>query len=402
MKILYIATSPPIPLTWGDRLRNNLFIEKLSYRGDVDITLLTFYENKLSDKYAASILNNHAIKYDTVKREPLLIRLLQATKYLFHYPLMISVYYSKNIINKIETLLQQNHFDIIFVSSIQLSVNLFSINCHTIPVVVDSIDAKSLYLERVANATNNIFIKLLNTLEYPALRHYEKLVAHKFRAITLISDVDKAYIIKHTSSDNIYTIKNAWSFANINTENNKSETNEIRLIFTGNLDYLPNKDALIHFIKDLFPSINGSGKNIKFIICGPGRIGPKYLHSNRIEYMGNVPVLAEYLIQGDIYISPLRIGTGVKNKIVEAMFYSLPVVCYPVSNEGINARDMKEIMVANTEDEFIEKAMLLINEKEKRIDLGKNAKIFIDHYLKENSVEELYRLFEYFVHEKIS
>jgi polysaccharide biosynthesis protein PslH len=395
MNILYVSPSPPVPATYGDRLRNNLFLNKFLQKKDLNITLLTFFDKEYTNRYLSLIGDLTNIQYHYVERDSFIKRLLNIARFFFFYPIRVSNYYSKILIDKLQSLINKNEYDIIFISSIHLSVNFLFLDYKNIPTIIDSIDSKSLYVKRLINSTKNPLSNLLNKWEYIQLLKYEKLVANKFHQLILISDIDKTHIHTHTQAKNISIIKNSWSFPDFNNEPSihKRETAVKKIIFTGNFSYPPNLDALIHFLSEILPGVKKGVPLLKFIICGPGKIDPKLIADESIEYYGEVPVLSEYLLKADVYVSPLLFGTGIKNKIVEAMHYGLPVVCYPVSNEGIDARNMEEIIIAINKDDYVHQLVNILIDENKRNTIGRNAKVFIDNYLKEDSSELLIELF---------
>ena len=127
-------------------------------------------------------------------------------------------------------------------------------------------------------------------------------------------------------------------------------------------------------------------------VCGGGRLPSRLVQKNCIEWVGRVDDLLEEMKHADIFLSPLRVGSGIKNKILEATWVGLPVVCYDVSTEGLNAHHGAAILVAKNAEEFAEYTIELISNRELRDTLRRNARRFVMKYLSSDTSLDLYNL----------
>jgi len=108
------------------------------------------------------------------------------------------------------------------------------------------------------------------------------------------------------------------------------------LLFTGNMDYAPNVDAVTYFVKEMWPQILKINPNTKFIIAGQRPIeSVKKLESNSIKVTGFVEDISDLYRKSTILIAPLRFGAGTQNKVLEAMAMGVPVVCTHIGFEGL-------------------------------------------------------------------
>ena len=126
------------------------------------------------------------------------------------------------------------------------------------------------------------------------------------------------------------------------------------LLFIGNFNHRPNKDAVHFFIEDVFPRVKERIPNVKFYLVGsnmPEEI-TKY-HSEDVVVMGYVPDVAPLFGSCRVFVSPLRYGGGMKGKIGQAISYGLPVVTTAIGAEGMGLRHNHEALIADQPEDFI-------------------------------------------------
>ena len=135
----------------------------------------------------------------------------------------------------------------------------------------------------------------------------------------------------------------------------QKDFSEPSLIFCGSLDYAPNKNGLLWFYETIWPKLKTTIKGITLTVIGrnghdnayaPLKIDPQ------INFIGEVKDVAPYYQKNNIAIVPLLKGSGTRLKILEAMSFGLPVISTSIGAEGINYTLNKNIIIANTLEEF--------------------------------------------------
>ncbi len=113
------------------------------------------------------------------------------------------------------------------------------------------------------------------------------------------------------------------------------------LLFTGNMDYAPNVDAVLYFTTDIWPLIRQKHPDVKFIIAGQRPIDKVLDLQNipGITVTGFIPELQEMYNAASVVVAPLRFGAGTQNKVLEAMAMGIPVVCSNIGFEGLGIAD---------------------------------------------------------------
>lgn len=136
------------------------------------------------------------------------------------------------------------------------------------------------------------------------------------------------------------------------------------LLFTGQMDYRPNVDAVMAFADDVLPSIRVRHPTASFVIVGRSPTAAVLALGKRegIVVTGEVPDVRGYLAAADVVVAPLRIARGIQNKVLEAMAMARPVVASAEAAQGIDALDRRDLMVAHRAEQEIELTLRLLDD----------------------------------------
>ncbi len=146
------------------------------------------------------------------------------------------------------------------------------------------------------------------------------------------------------------------------------------ILFIGGYDHVPNIDAVLCFVREVWPRLQVRGFPGRFIIAGsnmPPKI--KALASNKIVARGYVKDLARLFAACRISVAPLRYGGGIKGKIVTSLSYGVPVVATSVGVEGMGLRHGENVLVADTPDATAEQIVRLQSDTELWLRLSSNG-----------------------------
>ena len=110
------------------------------------------------------------------------------------------------------------------------------------------------------------------------------------------------------------------------------------VIFTGDMSYFPNQEAVIFFAREVLPLIRRSVEGARFLIVGrnPGKKVTGIAEIDGVEVTGFVPDVRTYLAKAHVAVAPFSIAAGIQNKILEAMAYGLPVVATSRTRQGLS------------------------------------------------------------------
>jgi len=238
-------------------------------------------------------------------------------------------------------------------------------------------------------ATTASFPKnFLYELEAKRLHHFEAKLCRIFDACLVVSNTEKELVRDKT---NVVVVANGIDLQFFTPQRKPSEH---ILTFTGAMNYLPNIDGVIYFHNEILPLIRKQIPTVKFIIAGMQPSAKiRALADDHTIVTGFVPDIREYLSKSDVCIVPLRIAKGIQNKVLEAMAMEVPVVATPNANNGINATDKIEILLANDPHDFANATVSLLKDIRLRDTITKNAKVLVERkFCWERNLEALDKL----------
>lgn len=183
-------------------------------------------------------------------------------------------------------------------------------------------------------------------------------------AVLTISEKENKFIKQFINKDNVFTIP-CYVYNNYLNINYTAESRN-NLLFVGGDWETANLDGIKWFIEKIFPVIYKKNNSIKLIIVGlyNGNFIKGYQTDN-IRFTGKISDerLKELYLSSKIALAPLRFGAGVKGKVVEAMYYGVPIVSTDFGVEGLIPGFEDFITISNTEQDFANSILNLYDDK---------------------------------------
>jgi len=372
MNVLFICHRIPYPPNKGEKIRAFHIIEYLSKKHKI-------YLYSLCDSRADLAHAKKLKRYCSLVRLYPISRFLsppRAAAFLFTgYPLSLAYFFSFRMKRDIKKILANESIDIIFASC--SSSAQYALDIKTKMKVIDFIDADSDKWRNFAKFSK-FPLSLIYRLESNRIREWEKRISEIYDVsmVTTEKEREKLEIINPNRKEKIHIINNGIDFDYFMPQGKQSSGRA--LIFTGQMDYLPNVDAVLYFYKKILPLIRKEIPDVVFHIVGRNpSIAIKRLCRDAI-ITGYVKDIRDYLGKASVYVAPLRVCHGVQNKILEAMASGLPVVATSEVLQGIDAVPGKELMTGDTPDEFAEGVVELLKNKNKRNFISANARAFVE------------------------
>ncbi|MDP2997240.1 MAG: glycosyltransferase [Bryobacterales bacterium] len=158
---------------------------------------------------------------------------------------------------------------------------------------------------------------------------------------------------------------------------------EEAIVFSGNLEYHPNRAAVKFFARQVWPKLRARWPRLKWRLIGknPQSVRGFLGEDPRIELTGPVEDAIEELARARVGVAPMLSGSGTRVKILEAWAAGLPVVSTAIGAEGLDARDGEHLMLAETADEIREAVSALLDSPGRREEMGGAARrLFESNY----------------------
>ncbi|MBP7087851.1 MAG: glycosyltransferase [Candidatus Omnitrophica bacterium] len=288
--------------------------------------------------------------------------------------------------------------DLIYLSGISVIRQKYLMNGK--PILADFVDNPVLFMKRSIKFENNFITKIRKLKWVFDLNNELKDLSKVFKNFVFISEKDASTFSKYSKNTNTFVLPNgvdADFFKPLDSRN----TNSFNILFTGVMNYPPNDDAARYFITSIFSKIKKDTPEVSFTIVGKNpstkllKLAKSYLD---IEVTGYVDDARPYFNKAAVFVSPLRWGAGMKNKILEAWAMQKPVVASPISCEGLAAKNNVNTCIANTTSEFADKVIELFKDRVLAEKLAKNGRSLIEnHYTWEVQIDKLSKYINKFI-----
>ena len=369
-KLVMILSRFPYPLEKGDKLRGFHQLKELSR--EFNITLITTSDTKIS-KEAIEIVRKYCVTIHIFKLNKLSIIFNVLFQFLTNKPFQIGYFYSSKINFQIQQILKSLEPDHIYCQLIRVSE--YVKNYHGCSKTIDYMDALSKGIERRIEKAP-FYTKWLFKSEAIRLANYERKIFEYFENHTIISEQDRELIL-HPNRKEIVCIPNG---VDTSFFAKKTIKKEYDLVFVGNLSYSPNIEAINTIINEILPAYNNKYNTLKLLLSGatPAQSIIKQIQNNpNIELTGWVDDISDSYLKGKIFIAPMTIGTGLQNKLIEAMALGIPCITTSLANNALKAENNESIIVANNTAEMIDSIHTLLTNNTLYEKIAQNGKKFI-------------------------
>ena len=379
MKILQLTKKFPYPPYDGESLLISNFNKILKKNVEV-LDLLTF--NTIKHYFDIKKYPKEENPYNHID-EVFLDNRIKPVDAFFNLfsktPYNISRFISEEFENKLTNILKQNDYDFILMESVFLLPYVEAIkNNSNAKIILRSHNVEYEIWERIAKNSRNLPLKLYTSYLAKKLKKYE--LAH-------INDID--FLVTLTDRDlkkyskNGYKGKSMVVPAGIIAENKKQKIeikDNLEISFLGSLDWLPNIEGLNWFVKNVWKEIVENIPESKLHVAGrntPDTI--KQMQNKNLIVHGEVPDSKVFLSSFPIMIVPLLSGGGMRLKIMEALALGRVIITSSIGVEGIDAKDGKDVLIANTPKEFIDKIKFCYSNPDKLQEISENAISLFQH-----------------------
>ncbi len=385
MKILFITSRLPWPLDKGDRLRAFHQMRMLHQEHEVHLFSLTEKQPSDSSLKAISQVTKSFrwYKMNSIKRIARLTLAALSTR-----PFQTHWFYQRQADQQLHEWIKELKPDVMYCQLIRMTE--YVRNDHHTPRVLDYMDALSAGMNRRSNLCP-FWYRWIYRLEAQRLAHYESVIFDYFDGQTIISKADRN-LIAHPGRKSIAVIPNGVDsefFKSTGTDIKAQPSNspdeisptQFVILFTGNMSYPPNVDAAKRIVNEILPRVEMPG--VRVVIAGTQPTAEvQKLANEAVTVTGWIPDLRKAYEEADVFVAPLRIGTGQQNKILEAMSMSLPCITTMHVMNGLPkiGNLLPPLQLADDVIETAKAIDILLDQKERRLKLGRESRLWIENH----------------------
>ena len=392
MKILFLSPTVPFPLTDGGRIRVFNLLKQIAEKSNVTLLAL---ETQPTDAEGVVQLEQLGIQVHLIPNAPTLPRVslstLSLTAFLKRQPITVARYALPAYRQKFRELIATETFDLVHYEMFHTAQFRTDTD---LPGVLSQQNVDSAIWQRLCSETTHPFYKFAYWTQQLAFQRYERVLSPKFDAVTCTSDVDAAVFQQHCTEDAIEIIPNGVDI----THYQPDFTSEVpaHLIYIGSMDWYPNEDAVAFFADEVLPRIQEKVPDVQFSIVGgnPSARVQRLAEREGVVVTGRVPEIKPYFAEATVFVVPLRIGSGTRLKILEALAMGKAIVSTSVGAEGLDLKDGEEIFIADEPKAFADAVTRLLTDASLRRRIGGNGRARVEQDYDWRSIgEKLYLLY---------
>jgi len=354
MKLLIVLPRFPYPLEKGDKLRAFNHIRFLSTTHEIILCALN--QEMVKPEHLEKLRPYcKAIHVFQITPASIFINLIRAL--FLGIPFQAGYFYSAKIHKQLNNIISLEKPDHIFCQLLRAAEYVKNQN---IPKTIDYQDVFSAGIKRRIPKVP-FYLRPVFNLEYQRLLKYEKMLFDTFDNKTIISIPDRK-LIPHPDREKIHIIPNGVDHDFFKPLERKKK---YEIVFIGNMNYPPNVDAALYLAKKVLPLVRRQKPNAKLLLAGA--TPAKSVQEQACEYIhvtGWVDDIRECYAQAKIFIAPMQIGTGLQNKLLEAMAMKIPSITSSLANSALCAKDGIEILIGETPEDYAKHIINLLNDED--------------------------------------
>ncbi|WP_340587548.1 TIGR03087 family PEP-CTERM/XrtA system glycosyltransferase [Erythrobacter alti] len=373
-EILLLAHRLPFPPDRGDKIRSHHVLKALAHIAPVHVGCLAEDSGDYAHEHELETL---AASYCMPARsKPLALAGLEALGR--SEPVSLAAFRSANLQRWVAQTLAERDIKAIYVYSGQMG--------QYVPanwrgrLVVDLVDVDSAKFEAYALSGSGPRA-WIDAREGRLLRQVETELAQRADHTLLVSDAEAALLRSRVSGQTtISALRNGIDCAEFDPAKVQPHPELARsgphFVFTGQMDYAPNVEAVTRFAEAILPAIHRSKPDANFHIVGraPTDEVARLGETPGVRVWGSVPDVRPFLAAADIVVAPLTIARGVQNKVLEAMAMARCVLLSPEAATGIDAEHGKHFVIGEDNNALVMRALHLLDRTAEREAIGQAAR----------------------------
>jgi glycosyltransferase involved in cell wall biosynthesis len=311
-------------------------------------------------------------------------------------PYNFSKYRTKELEEKLINLLNGNEYDIVHVINAHLAWVIEIVNKYSDSrTVLREENLELNIMKRFYERQSNPLIKFYSYLQYKKMKVYEPEICGKYDACVMISEIDKEQLSELNPNANLFSIPIGIEEELFNLSKNEVEPNSLAAI--GSLDWYPNLDGVNWFINSIFPLVVESNREVKFYLYGGGDreklIIPNSVKDN-IIIEGFIKDIWSSVLNKSLAVVPLRIGSGIRVKILELLAAGENIITTSIGAEGIPVQKNNQLLIEDEPKKFADAILNYFNGDFDDEKLRINGREFIkQNYTAEKTAEKFENIY---------
>jgi sugar transferase (PEP-CTERM/EpsH1 system associated) len=370
MKLLVVLSRMPYPLEKGDKLRAYHLVKRLAKRHEVYLFCLSDQAVREQD---VEHLRGCCHHFQVVRLRRWQIVQRMATAIFTRRPFQVSYFHHGHAQRAIDDVIHSFRPDHVLCQLVRTTE--YVRHRYTLPKTLDYMDTLSKGMERRAETAPAYLRPFLRT-ETRRLVLYENLMLDLFDHQAIISAQDRD-LLYHPGRDQVAVIPNG-----VDTEffSPLEASKQYDLLFTGNMNYPPNIDSVLFLVHRVLPLVQAKRPGTNLLIAGAdpdARVRELAKGNNRVTVSGWVKDIRESYASARIFVAPMQIGTGLQNKLLEAMAMRMPCITSGLANNAVGAVPGESILIGHHPQDYADHIVRLLEHPAEQELLAANGHRFV-------------------------
>ncbi|WP_420644000.1 glycosyltransferase [Candidatus Leptofilum sp.] len=277
-------------------------------------------------------------------------------------------------------------YDVVHVEHLRGSRYGLYLKQHTnLPVIWDSVDCITHLFRQAATQSKSLKGRFRSWLDLDRTARYEGWLLDKFNHILVTSPVDREALLdlrpKGSTPAPISVLGNGVDVEHFSPDPSV-EREPATLVISGKMSYHANVTMTLYLVNEIMPHVWRQRPDAKLLVVGkdPTREIQALAENPNIVVTGTVDALPPYLQKATVAVAPITYGAGIQNKILEAMGCGTPVVTTPHAVSALCIEPDRDLLVADTPENYAQAILSVIENPQRQEDLGRNGRAYVEQY----------------------
>lgn len=370
MKILWVKAGGLVPPDTGGKIRSYNILLHLGRQHSV--TLFSFHAATENDQHdqLRSLFHGVVCIPLALPQPRSAIELVDYCRSFFSPdPYNITKYCRPHVLQGLHNLLKGEAYDVIVCDFLTAAAVMPRAN--PIPTVLFTHNVEAMIWQRHFETARNPLWKAISRHEWRRMQAAERRYLERADHVLTVSEDDRRAFSAYLDPSRLTVVPTGVDVEYFQPAAEPETPN--RMVFTGSMDWLPNQDGILYFIKEILPLIRKEIPEVQIWVAGRSpspALRAAAAREPNIHLTGRVDDIRPFLARSSVVFVPLRIGGGTRLKIFEAMSMAKPVVSTTIGAEGLPVLNEQHLLLADDPVAFAQSCLRLLRDTGLRRQIG--------------------------------
>lgn len=372
MRVLFLAHLFPLPLDSGGKIKSFYTLRALASRHDVHLLAYVRTEQERSlvpqlQQTCSQVTTVPLARGKAAMPRDLALSLIGGRSFI------VARDFRRTMQEAVESAIAEFKPDVIHIDHLQMAQFVdFSGGYRT---VLDHHNVESMIIKRISETSDGRLMRLYGRIEWPKLQRYELEVCRRSDLVLTVSEEDRNTLVGlDPALENVECVPIGVDTERYARVERKAGSRNVLSI--GTMHWPPNVDSALYFHREILPLVKVEEPDCTFTIAGQRPVAAvRGLASDpAVRVLDHFDDERQIAADCGVFVVPLRSGSGVRVKILNALAMGLPVVSTSIGAEGIDVVSGEHLLIADNPEEFARAVVTLLRERDLADRLGENGR----------------------------